>query len=135
MHYQDFKQRQEQEMNAFPIGWAFSQKQFEEAMIKLGLQPTDTDKVYSIGGGGIIRKTDSAALHEMMDRHTREMREAMATEAFALEMFDYELSNHEFCITGDVGPTLDALGLTREEVNANPNLLESLRSAVQLQTR
>ncbi len=133
MTYQELHAQHQAEVNAFPFGWAFNQKQFAEAMEKLGLAPTDTDKIYSIGGGGFIRKTDSDKLDEMLARHTREMRDAMAQPGFALEMFDYELSNHEFCVTGDVGSTLDALGLTRDEVNADPVLLEALRAAIKLQ--
>ena len=135
MTYQEITLHQRQELEAFPFGWAFNKTQFAEAMEKLGLAPTDTDKIYSIGGGGFIRKTDSAKMEEMFTRHTREMREAMTQPEFALEMFDYELSNHEYCITGDIGPTLDALGLTRDEVNADPVLLEALRAAIGRQER
>ena len=48
--YMELKHRQQREVDAFPIGFAFSKEQFDEQMIKLGLKPTDTDKIYSIGG-------------------------------------------------------------------------------------
>ena len=49
--YQILKDRQQKEFNAFPMGAAFSQKQFEEMMAKWELFPTDTDKIVHIGGG------------------------------------------------------------------------------------
>lgn len=128
--YAELREKQQKEVDAFPFMWAFSQKQFDEGMIQLGLKPSDTDKIYSIGFGGYIRKTDSAALHEMLDRHTAEMQAAIDSdetgEEFILDMFVYELDNHEYGYTHDLEPTLDALGLTVEEINSNPRLLHGL---------
>lgn len=47
--YKVLKEKRQQEVNSFPIAFAFSDQQFDEGMRKLGLNPTDTDKVYSIG--------------------------------------------------------------------------------------
>ena len=38
-------------------------------------------------------------------------------------MFSYELANHEYCITYDIEPTLDALGLTLDEINKRAYLV------------
>ena len=125
--------KHEKEINEFPFMWAFNQKQFDEGMRRLGLEPTDTDKIYSIGAGGFIRKTDAEAMHELIKRHTAERQAAIEAdetgEGFILDMFTYELDNHEYCITRDLEPTLDALGLTVEEVNASPALLHGLKLA------
>ena len=125
--------KHEKEINEFPFMWAFNQKQFDEGMRRLGLEPTDTDKIYSIGAGGFIRKTDADAMHELIKRHTAERQAAIAAdetgEGFILDMFTYELDNHEYCITRDLEPTLDALGLTVEEVNSSPALLHGLKLA------
>lgn len=56
--YEDLKNKHQQEMNTFPIGACFSQKQFEEMMQKWGLTVHDTDKICSIGGGCYVRKSD-----------------------------------------------------------------------------
>ena len=56
--YEELKNKHQQEMNAFPIGACFSQKQFEEMMQKWGLTVHDTDKICSIGGGCYVRKSD-----------------------------------------------------------------------------
>ena len=131
--YSVLRARQQKEIDAFPFMFAFNQKQFDEGMIRLGLKPTDTDKIYSIGAGGYTRKTDSPALHEMLDRHAAEMQAAIDAdetgEGFVLDMFIYELDNHEFSYTWDMEPALDALGLTMEQVAGDPKLLNGLHLA------
>ena len=132
--YSVMKHRQQKEINDFSIMFAFDDNQFDEGMEKLGLKPTDTDKIYSLGNtGGFIRKTDSNAFGEMLSRHETEMADNIANDkigdGFIFSMFDYELANHEYIITGDVSDTLDALGLTEDEVNSSPPLLNGLRLA------
>ena len=76
MTYKELKDRQQAEINAFPFIWAFNEKQLADGMRKLGLNPdTDKDKLCSIGGGGIIRKTDAEAMRAMFDRHRRELQD------------------------------------------------------------
>ncbi len=132
--YREIKEKHQNEVNSFPMVFAFSNKQFEEGMRKLGLEPTDTDKVYKLGGtGGFYRKEDSSALHEMFDRHSKELSDAMQDEEFIFEAFDYELGNHEFIVTGDVTDAVEALGMTVEEVYENPKMLNALKKAVKSQ--
>ena len=136
--YQSLKARHQEEVNAFPMEFAFSTKQFEEAMARLGLKPTDTDQVYKFSGtGGIYRRSDAPALHEMFERHERERAEAINAdttgEGYIFEMFNYELANHEYGYTGDDSDTLNALGLTREEINNNPALLRGFKKALAAQ--
>lgn len=131
--YLTLKQKHQEEVNNFPMVFAFSNEQFKEGMEKLGLTATDTDKVCSIGGGGFIRKEDSNSLSEMFSRHTNEKQEAMSNDptgdGYILDMFDYELGNHEYSYTWDVEPTLDALGLTMDDVNKDERLLHGLNKA------
>jgi len=136
--YKELKERHQAETNEFPFMFAFSNAQFDEGMRKLGLKPTDTDKIYSLHGtGGFYRRTDAPRLHEMFDRHERERQEAIANDTtgdgYIFEMFNYELSNHEYVITCSTADTLDALDLTIEEVNANPRLLHGLKRAIEAQ--
>lgn len=136
--YLVLKRKHQEEVNDFPMAFAFSNKQFAEAMEKLGLAPEDTDQVYSLKGtGGIYRRTDAPALHEMFDRHEREMQEAVDNdqtgEGFIFDMFSYELSNHEYSYTGDIEDTLDALGLTVDEIEANEALKNGLTLACRAQ--
>lgn len=131
--YLELHERQQAEIEAFPMFFAFNNKQFDEGMRSLGLQPDEVGKIYSIGAGGFIRKTDSAALHEMLGRHSAEMQAAVDAdetgEGFIFDMFNYELANHEYGYTHDPEPTLECLGLTMEMVKADARLLHGWRKA------
>lgn len=135
--YKELKSRQEKEMNSFPMKWAFSKDQLEKGMRELGLAPEDTDKVYSIQGGGFYLKTDADALHELIERHESEFEEAISADksgdGFIFEMFDYELGNHEYIITWDLTPTLDTLGISVEQLNSSKALLKGLGDAAKRQ--
>lgn len=132
--YTELKIKQEKEINAFPLGAAFDNKQFAEMMNKWGFTESDTDKIYSIGGGCYIRKNDREAFHEMFDRHEKERKAAIAADTtgkgYIYDMFYAELSNHEYCITYDLTDTLCALGLSVEEINADKRLLHGLDKAI-----
>lgn len=131
--YSTLVERHRKEVNEFPIMFAFSKKQFEEGMKKWGLTPEDKDKIYSIGAGGFIRKTDAKAFNEMFKRQEEELRAEIDNDltggGFIYEMFLYELSNHEYIITMEVDDTLNSLGLTYEEVKASETLSRGLKLA------
>jgi len=98
-------------------------------MESLGLNSSETGKIYSAGAGGYYRKTDSEQLRSMVNRHKEEMKEAMLDEIFVYDMFYYELGNHEYTYTGSIADTLDSLGLTIDEVNNNGLLTRCLDKA------
>ena len=132
--YSELKAKHQQEVNDFPMFFAFSQAQFDEGMKKLGLKPTDTKKIYSLKGtGGFYRKSDSQALKDMFLRHSQERAAAIAADetgdGYIYDMFAYELANHEYGYTWDLEPALDALGLTMEDINEDPRLLHGLEKA------
>ena len=134
MTYKELKDRQQQEVNDFPFIWAFNEKQLADGMRKLGLNSdTDKDKLCSIGGGGIIRKTDAEAMRAMFDRHRRELLDAIEAdstgEGFIYDMFYTELANHEYSYTMDLGEGIAACGLTVEQINADPALIHGLKKA------
>ena len=132
--YTELKYKHQEEVNAFPFGFAFNDKQFNEMMEKWGLAPDDTDKIYSIGDGGYVRKSDADAMEKMFARHELERKMARKHgDDYLFEMFNYELANHEYCITYDVTDTLDALGLTIEEVEADPQMASALKRAIAAQ--
>lgn len=98
--YTEMKKRHQDEVNALPLMFAFSDKQFEEGCKKLGV--TDPAKeLYRLGMGSFYRKTDSKLIHETFDRHDEEMNEAMKNEDFAVSAFEYEAGNHEYHINLD----------------------------------
>lgn len=131
--YAELKNRQQKEFNAFPMKFAFTQQQFEDGMRELGLEPTDTDKIYKLMGGGFYRKEDSPRLKEMIDRFDRELQNAIAAdktgEGFIYGMFYNELLNHEYGYTGELDEALDALNLTLEEIQKNAVLKHGLEKA------
>lgn len=130
MKYLNLVNKHQQELNDFPIMWAFNDEQFKEGMKKLGLKEDEMDKIYSIDGGGFIRRKDAPAFTEMFERHDRERKEAFQNDDFAYDAFLYELGNHEFCITYEYEPTLSALGLTTENLVADDSrLMKILKKA------
>ena len=132
--YEILKNRHQKEFNQFPLGAAFNEKQFDEMMEKWGLLSTDTDKILRIGSGCYIRKSDKEEFKALINRLDKEQNEAIADDqtgdGFIFDMFIYELANHEYCITHDLEDTLNALGLSIEEINADARLLHGLKKAI-----
>lgn len=131
--YEQLKNKHQKEMDAFPLGAAFSNAQFAEMMQKWGLTVDDTDKICSIGAGCFIRKSDKETFFNMLKRFKEETNAAIAADetgdGFIYDMFYYELANHEYCITYDYEETFDALGLTVEQINADKRLFHGLMKA------
>ena len=132
--YQAMQERHQQEVNAFPMKWAFTNQQFEQGMRELGLRPTQTSKIVGIGGGGFIRRSDKKAFIDMFKRQDAERKAALAAQKtgseYAYQMFLHELGNHEYIVTGDLTDTLDACGLSGEDINNDPKLQISLARAI-----
>lgn len=133
--YEELKKKHSEEFNKFPIQFAFSDEQFKENMAKLGLTEKDTDKVVAISSvGGFIRKTDVKAFYEMNKRHRQEEKDAINNDVtgdgYIKDMFAYELANHEYGYTHDLEDTLNALGLSIEEINNDNKLRHGLDLAL-----
>lgn len=98
--YQEMRNRQQAEINAFPMFFAFNKQQFAEGMRTLGLSLSDTCQMCSIFGGGYCRKSDAAKLDEMLARHRKELEDAISSDktgkGFIFDMFLQELENHEY---------------------------------------
>ena len=131
--YTELKSKHQSEVDAFPLGFAFNDTQFNEMMARWGLKPTDIREILSIGGGGYVRKDDAKAMHEMFDRHEAERKAAMQDDEYLYQMFNYELANHEYGYTQDLTDTLEALGLTMDEINVDPRMADALKRAIAAQ--
>lgn len=131
--YLALKNKHQEEVNQFPIEFAFNNGQFKEVLQKLGLKPTDTHKVYKIGMGGFIRKSDAKSWCEMVERHEKEREEAVAADetgdGYIFEMFNYELGNHEYSYTRDAEPALSALGVRYEDIEKSEQLKHGFEKA------
>ena len=136
--YLDLKEKHAKEVSDFPMMFSFNKEQFKEGMAKLGLKETDTHLVVtSHVGGVVVRKTDSKALTEMFANHRKETKEAMQAdltgEGYIFDMFNYELANHEYCVTGDDWDTLRCLGLSQEDIVKSEPMTKGYNKAVQCQ--
>ena len=132
--YQELRNRHQEEVNAFPMFFAFDKQQFAEGMRRLGLRPSDVNQVYALADtGGFYRKSDASKLYEMFDRHHRELEAAIAADKtgdnFIYEMFLTELSNHEYSYTRNTQETLRALGISAEYLESSPQLKAGLALA------
>lgn len=131
--YAEMLKKHQKEFSAFPMFFAFNNKQFEEGMQSLGLTKDDTDKIYKFSCGGFYRKSDSSKLKEMLSRHENELKDNIANDktgkGFIYQMFYYELSNHEYSYTMDLSDTLDALGYSTDDINNDNRLLTGLYKA------
>lgn len=136
--YIEMKKRHQEEINAFPIQFAFNQEQLAEGMIKLGLKPSETSKICTVYGGGFILKSDKEKLIDLIKRHKKEQKDAIAAdktgEEFIYEMFDCELGNHEYNYTGDASDALAALGISWEDLKNNSCLRHGFEKACKSQT-
>ena len=132
--YEAMQKRHQQEVNAFPMKWAFNNQQLEQGMRELGLNPSQTNEIVGIGGGGFIRRSDRQAFIDMFKRQNAEQKAALAAQktgdVYAYQMFLCELGNHEYVITGNLSDTLDACGLSAEQINNDPKLRKALARAI-----
>lgn len=117
--YIEYKKYCEDRLNAFPIVFAFSNSQLQEGLNKLGVNKSE---VISIGGGGFIRKGDKQNFHDLLDNFDEKLDENLEDDEFVLQMFKYEMGNHEYCITYDDGEVIEACGLDLDRFNSNERL-------------
>ena len=133
--YLALKTRHREEMNAFPIKFAFNSERFAKAMRELGLDPAETDKVTGIGGGGFMLKTDVQRFKDMTDMHIQAHTDAMDAdktgEGYIYDAIHYELGNYEYGYTGDDTDALDALCITRKQVTEDSRIAKALSRAKQ----
>lgn len=115
MNYKELRQRQQDEVNAFPIGAAFGQQQFDEMMKNWGLKPEDTKEIASLGCGCFIRKKDIPAFNEMSDRHEKEIRDFLASDENLKNALIHEFGNQECQISLERNSALRALGLPKQD--------------------
>lgn len=112
--------------------FAFSDEQFKKGMKSFGLDPDkdeDLKKIVRIPAGGFCLKDRIDDLKAVMNQNAEELSAAMKDEKFAYQAFLYELCNHEYCITGDPEDAMDALGVSIDDLKANPKMALALERA------
>ena len=115
MNYQQYKKISAERINNVPMFFAFSDKQFAEGMAKVGLAKEDTKQIFSLGGGGYIKKTDNHLLKKAVEANEVDRKSVIADDKELLAAIVYELSNHEYCITYNPEPTCSALDISLDD--------------------
>lgn len=134
--YADMIKRHQTEINDFPCFWAFSQKQLDEGMRKLNLDPyRDKKKITCVMDGMFLLKSNTQKLEDMLARHKKELDDAIKSDVdgkkdgFMYGMFEYELANHEYAYTGDSEEALNACGITYDMLEKNAAMCKALALA------
>jgi len=129
--YLELKNRQQAEIDALPMFWAFSNEQFAEALEEHAI---DKSVVYRLGRNHFCRISDVDRIYEVFNAHEQEHYKSidsdLAGTGYIFEMFEYELNNHEYVVTNDVSDTVASLGLTKEDFEWYPQLRIGLRKAI-----
>ena len=113
--YLDLLEKQRQEINNFPIAYAFDEKQLKVALEKLGATREECVTVY--GHGDIVKKEDAPKFVAMLKRHTKEVQDALSDPEFAEAAFLYEMDNHEYAINWDGDwDVLNCFGLDEDDL-------------------
>lgn len=127
MLYEEFRNKRQNEFNNFKgVGFAYSNKQFNDLLKKLDTTP---DNLYSIGHGGYILKNRYNDFMDMLIRNDNELDELMKDYDFCLSALKFELFNHEYGITYDNTPALEALNLTSEDLINNETVSRAYKEA------
>ena len=103
MKYLEIKQKHREQVDAFPVQFAFNEQQVRECLEKLEVD--STKELVSTGHGGLIRKSDARAFIDMFIKQTETLAEACKDEKFLTEALKYELSNHEYGVSRDDSST------------------------------
>lgn len=133
--WKELREKQQAEVNAFPIHFAFGREQIDRKIAELGLDPENyCDQIRAVGAGGFVLKEDYPALVEMFSRHAAERKEAIAADptgdGIIFDMFYTELVNTEYGYTGDPGDALDHLGYSESDIEADTRLKNGFEKAV-----
>lgn len=131
--YKEMKSRHQKEFNALPLGFAYSDDQFNEMMVQWGLDPDkDTDKIYRESPGCYIQKKDAFKLYEFLERAEKEEKDAIKnddTGEFLFSMFQTVFNDYGTYYTGNFSDALAALDLTFQDVKNDGKLYRAFRAA------
>lgn len=115
--YLALQKRHQQELEDFPIAYAFNEQQLEEALEKLGATKEECVTVFN--HGDIVKRTDAKTLVALLENQREEMLQRIKDDPiFAEAAFLYEMDNHEYAInwSGDED-VLACFGITFEHIN------------------
>lgn len=135
--YKQMKDRHQAEVNALPLAWAFSQKQYREKLAEWNIteEEAKAGAIVGIGNGGFIRTADRETVIDTFKRIQGEKAAAIEADksgdGFIYQMFLCELNNREYSYTQDVDETLAALNITADDLENNTALQHGLDKAIE----
>ena len=118
-NYLQEKKKTEEIINSFYTNYgffAFNKDQLDEGLKKLNCKKSE---LASIGGGGFMLKTKIPEYMQAWEDFDNVEKQRLLNDDYLFEALVYELSNHEFCCNQDPEPTLSALGVDIEWIDAN----------------
>lgn len=125
--YLEAKEKRQNEINNFPMFFAFTEEMLRSGMEEMGLDPDkDMQKVIYIGQGGLIKKEDAKAYLLMVKRHAEEHVGLLNDKQYVEDMFYYELKNHEYGYDLSTEGAIEATGLTKNQIAENALWSEAL---------
>lgn len=113
----ELKLRQSKEINAFNIGAAFNNQQFEEMMSKFGLGVDDTSKILSLGAGMYILKAERTQFNDLLARHKKELSDFKKDRKRHIESIIYDFNNMEVDYRFGFINNIRTIGYTKEELD------------------
>lgn len=135
--FKSMKDRHTKELKDLPLFFAQNVEEYNKGMIEvLNLDPKDTDKIFMSGVYNHVfyKQSDSAKLTELLDRHSRELKESIDKDkkgtGFIYQMFIYSLYYWEYSTTKNIKDALKSLDLTNEDINNNKALKTGLNLAI-----
>ena len=96
--YKEMKRRHQDAVDALPLGFAFSDKQYRAKLAEWNITPEEAKAgaIIGIGGGGFIRSGDKDLVISTFERIHDEEQAAIASDTtgdgYIYEMFLYELN-------------------------------------------
>lgn len=112
----EMKKAHQEEVNAFPMMFAFSKEQFEAGYKKIA--GDSGEKVVHIGAGCYILKSKVKEYIAMIDRHEAERKQLRKDKTQLKNMFLEAMSNLEYCISEDDEEIFDYVGINLDSASA-----------------
>lgn len=120
--YRKMAARHQNEVNALPLGFAFSKEQYREKLASWNIteEEAEAGAVLGIGHGGFCRASDRDLVVDTFKRIREEKRAAIESDTtgdgYVYQGLQYELINHEYSYTGDATDAILAVGLTETDL-------------------
>jgi len=130
MRYYEHKAKTQKIINAVPMHFAFGNDQFAKKLEELNCT---VDDLIGLPAGGFMLKSEAHLFKEAVDKCEKLNAEFMGTDEGMLDALEFELANHEYCITHDEDDALMALGLSKSDERVArllPQAIDSYLSAV-----